>query len=142
MYVSMYGNCSFEQILVWKYTPLSGNPTKFCVDFCLVNLLTLTVQTAYNAPLHFGIRKRPSNEFWIFLTASPFAGLLQDFFKARFRFLLVRWWSVGKPEDRADRLKKSHFLKALKLFYGEYYSAFLTVDSKKKPLFRRLTVKF
>ena len=79
----------------------------------------LTVQTAYNVPLYCGIRKRASNEFWNSLTASPFAGFLLDFFKAFFRIPLV-WWSVGEPEHRADQLKKSHFLKALKLFYGKY----------------------
>ena len=48
-------------------------------------------------------------------TALPFAGLLLDFFKARFRFLLV-WWSVGKPEARADPAEKVTFFESLETF--------------------------
>ena len=71
------GNCSFERIvekfenipeirLSFVKSRLSGAdyPPGLCrFVSCESHLLTLTMQTAYNAPLHFGIRKRAPNEF-------------------------------------------------------------------------------
>ena len=109
------GNCPFERILgKFENTPLI-RLSFVSICHCESHPLTLAMQTATIHPQHCGIRKRAPNEFWNFSTASPFAGLQLDFFKARFRFLLVRW-SVGKPEDRAERLKKSHSLKCLETF--------------------------
>ena len=127
------GNCSFERILgKYEKTPLI-RLSFVSICHCESHLLTLAMQTAYNTPQHCGIRKRAPNEFWNFLTASPFAGLLLDFFKARFRFLLVRW-SVGIEARRPGRsAEKVTFFESLETFLRLILICLLTVESKKKP---------
>ena len=104
----------------WKKSdPITQKPVNipnFCVDLCLVNLICWRLQcillTMHPYILAFA---KGLKRFWNLLTASPFADLLLDFFKARFRFLLV-WSSVGKPEDRADPAEKVTFFESLETF--------------------------
>ena len=109
------GNCPFERILgKFENTPLI-RLSFVSICHCESHPLTLAMQTATIHPQHCGIRKRAPNEFWNFSTASPFAGLQPDFFKARFRFLLVRW-SVREARRPGRLAEKVTFFDSLETF--------------------------
>ena len=64
-----HGNCSFRRILE-KFENIPEIRLSFVSIYVLwISSVDTWVQTAYNAPLHCGIRKRAPNEFWNFLTA-------------------------------------------------------------------------
>ena len=111
------GNCSFERILE-NFENIPEIRLSF-VSICVLWISSVDADSAnclQCTPTFWHSQKGPKRVLK-FLKGIAVCWSSPRFFKARFRFLLL-WWSVGKPEDRADRLKKSHFLKALKLFYG------------------------